>query len=108
MQAELLSGRDALATFALVLDVAENVAAGVIRSESYVNMRAWLLDGLDDALEKAAEDGAFTPEIGLGTVTTLPPGSAASASLQGTAKAPVLNLGIPAGSTPPEGCGLLD
>ncbi len=38
-----------------------------------------------------------TPDISIGTVTTLNAGSSATASMTGTAAAPVLNLGIPRG-----------
>ena len=40
-----------------------------------------------------------TPNIQIGTVTTLPAGSAATASMTGTTAAPRLNLGIPTGAT---------
>lgn len=40
-----------------------------------------------------------TPEISIGTVTTLDEGSDATASIDGTAEKPVLNLGIPKGNT---------
>lgn len=39
------------------------------------------------------------PVLTIGTVTTLPAGSEATASLTGTAAAPVLNLGIPKGTS---------
>lgn len=38
-----------------------------------------------------------TPDFSIGTVTTLPAGSDATATITGTAAAPVLNLGIPQG-----------
>ncbi|MCI7325239.1 hypothetical protein MR657_07470 [bacterium] len=38
-----------------------------------------------------------TPDIKIGTVETLPAGSAATASMTGTPKNPLLNLGIPSG-----------
>lgn len=41
-------------------------------------------------------DTGASPVLGVGTVTTLPAGSAATASMGGTALAPTLNLGIPA------------
>lgn len=43
------------------------------------------------------ETGA-TPAFSIGTVSTLTPGSQATATITGTAAAPVLNLGIPAGA----------
>lgn len=39
-----------------------------------------------------------TPQVGIGSVTTLPAGSSATASMSGTAEYPRLNLGIPAGA----------
>ena len=45
-------------------------------------------------------DGA-TPALQIGTVATLDPGSAATASITGTPAAPILNLGIPRGADAP-------
>ena len=48
-------------------------------------------------------DTGETPDISIGTVTTVEPGTPASASMSGTPEAPVLNLSIPkgaVGSTP--------
>lgn len=53
-------------------------------------------DGADGAPGSAGDDG-ITPDIQIGTVTTLPAGSEATASMTGTAAAPLLNLGIPKG-----------
>ena len=50
-------------------------------------------DGHDGA---PGRDGV-TPDFSIGTVSTLTPGSSATAEITGTAAAPVLNLGIPAG-----------
>ena len=60
-------------------------------------------DGTDGAPGKDGEDGepgkdGVTPDIKIGTVTTLPAGSAATASMGGTAAQPTLNLGIPKGA----------
>lgn len=44
------------------------------------------------------KDGV-TPNIQIGTVTTLPAGSQATATITGTPKSPILNLGIPEGET---------
>lgn len=46
----------------------------------------------------AKGDTGATPNIGIGTVTTLNAGSDATASIAGTAENPVLNLGIPKGA----------
>ena len=43
-------------------------------------------------------DTGITPQLSIGSVTTLTAGSAATATLTGTAAAPVLNLGIPKGA----------
>lgn len=44
-------------------------------------------------------DTGATPDIQIGTVTTLPAGSDATASMSGTAENPLLNLGIPKGAS---------
>ena len=51
----------------------------------------------DGGTGKDGKDGV-TPDIKIGTVTTLPAGSAATASMGGTAAQPTLNLGIPKGA----------
>lgn len=62
-----------------------------------------------NAVTEAAQRGEFngqpgvTPELSVGTVTTLPAGSAATASITGTAGKPILNLGIPAGEAGAKG-----
>lgn len=48
-------------------------------------------------------DIGATPNITIGTVTTLPTGQAAFASITGTAENPVLNLGLPKGATGSKG-----
>lgn len=48
-------------------------------------------------LKGAQGDVGDTPDISIGVVSTLPSGSTATASISGTAAAPVLNLGIPTG-----------
>ena len=60
-------------------------------------------NGANGAPGKDGKDGApgkdgVTPDIKIGTVTTLPAGSAATASMGGTAAQPTLNLGIPKGA----------
>ena len=42
-------------------------------------------------------NGDFVPKLSIGTVTTLPAGSAATVEVAGTNEAPVLNFGIPMG-----------
>lgn len=60
-------------------------------------------DGAPGKDGSPGKDGApgkdgVTPDIKIGTVTTLPAGSAATASMGGTAAQPTLNLGIPKGA----------
>ena len=51
-----------------------------------------------DGAPGAKGDPGVTPDIQIGTVTTLEPGDAATASMSGTAENPLLNLGIPKGA----------
>ena len=57
----------------------------------------WYLGDTDTGKPSRGENGAV-PDIQIGTVTTLPAGSDATASMGGTAENPLLNLGIPRGS----------
>lgn len=57
----------------------------------------WYLGNTDTGKPSRGENGAV-PDIQIGTVTTLPAGSNATASMGGTAKNPLLNLGIPKGA----------
>ena len=50
------------------------------------------------ALSELEGDTGKTPNFTIGTVTTLPSGSAATATITGTAENPILNLGIPKGA----------
>ena len=50
-----------------------------------------------DAAEKANNAVGPTPNLTIGTVTTLPAGTQATATITGTPEDPVLNLGIPKG-----------
>ena len=56
----------------------------------------WYLGNTDTGKPSRGENGAV-PDIQIGTVTTLPAGSDATASMGGTAENPLLNLGIPRG-----------
>lgn len=51
-----------------------------------------------DLGELSVGPAGVTPVFSIGTVTTLPAGSAATATITGTDEAPVLNLGIPKGA----------
>lgn len=53
--------------------------------------------GADGATGPAGQDGA-TPNLQIGTVTTLDAGSNATATITGTAENPLLNLGVPRGA----------
>ena len=57
----------------------------------------WYLGSSDTGKPSRGADGAV-PDIQIGTVTTLPAGSDATASMGGTAENPLLNLGIPKGA----------
>ena len=57
----------------------------------------WYLGNTDTGKPSRGENGAV-PDIQIGTVTTLPAGSNATASMGGTAENPLLNLGIPKGA----------
>ena len=57
----------------------------------------WYLGSTDTGKPSRGENGAV-PDIQIGTVTTLPAGSDATASMGGTAENPLLNLGIPQGA----------
>ena len=57
----------------------------------------WYLSSSDTGKPSRGADGAV-PDIQIGTVTTLPAGSDATASIGGTAENPLLNLGIPKGA----------
>ena len=57
----------------------------------------WYLGNTDTGKPSRGENGAV-PDIQIGTVTTLPAGSDATATMGGTAENPLLNLGIPRGA----------
>ena len=57
----------------------------------------WYLGNTDTGKPSRGKNGAV-PDIQIGTVTTLPAGSDATASMGGTAENPLLNLGIPKGA----------
>ena len=57
----------------------------------------WYLGNTDTGKPSRGENGAV-PDIQIGTITTLPAGSDATASMGGTAENPLLNLGIPRGA----------
>ena len=100
-QAVLVSGTDILATFSFQLIVTRDPSLDAIESEDYFNWLQWTQAQMDLYVEKMMAEGTFTgatPNLTIGTVTTLPAGSNATASITGTAEDPVLNLGLPSGS----------
>jgi len=58
-----------------------------------INEATALIEGVNADLEI----GAFVPELEIGIVETLPTGANATASITGSGKNPVLNLGLPRG-----------
>ena len=102
-QVELVCRESILATFAIEILVEKDPAVGLIHSQNYVNWAQRVEDRLATALRDAKESGLFdgkigaTPRLRIGTVTTLPFGSMAQATLTGTAEEPVLNLALPRG-----------
>lgn len=124
VQVELVCREMILATFSMEILVEKDPAVGLIQSQNYVNWAQRVEDRLASALRDAKESGAFdgkdgidgkdgkdgengkdgkdgaagaTPKLTIGTVTTLPFGSMAQATLTGTAENPVLNLALPRG-----------
>ena len=61
----------------------------------------WFVGTIDTGINAEGLRGADggVPNIKIGSVTTLPEGAQATATITGTAKEPVLNLGIPKGMT---------
>lgn len=73
---------------------------GNVESLTEVNTLTGLINGavaLIAEVNADLESGAFVPELEIGLVETLPTGANATASITGTGKNPVLNLGLPAG-----------
>lgn len=114
-QVELVCREKILACFTMEILVEKDPAVGLIQSQNYVNWAQRVEDRLATALRDAKESGAFdgrdgsdgkdgeigatglTPQLKIGTVTTLPFGSMAQATLSGTAEEPILNLALPRG-----------
>ena len=64
----------------------------------------WYLGEIDTGKPSRGEQGpqgetGATPQLTIGTVTTLDPGEDATVTITGTAEAPVLNFGIPKGAS---------
>ena len=88
-----------------VMDIEPSVYTddAIIESQNEVTALTALISestGLIDKIRQDLEQGAYIPRLKIGTVSTLPTGAMATASITGTGSEPVLNLGIPQG---PEG-----
>ena len=78
----------------------EAVGDAQIQSLTEVNTLTGLINEATALIEDVnadLESGAFVPELEIGIVETLPTGANATASITGTGREPVLNLGLPAG-----------
>ena len=76
------------------------VSDAQIQSLTEVNTLTGLINeatALIEDVNEALESGAFVPELEIGIVETLPTGANATASITGSGKNPVLNLGLPRG-----------
>lgn len=101
VQVEMVLEDHTISTFTFQVLVERDPAADVVTSEDYVNWLGWMTGELDKCLGEAKESGEFTgpaPDLQIGTVTTLPAGSQATASIRGTKEAPLLDLGLPRGT----------
>lgn len=100
-QAMLIYEDQILNSFTIQIIVVADPSHTSIHSENYFNWHHWISAQLSDALAAAIDSGEFigkTPSLSIGTVTTLPTGSDATAYIHGSAEAPVLDLGIPRGA----------
>lgn len=104
VQVEMSNAELVLATFPLELIVTEDPSAKAIQSEDYFNLENRLEDKLRTTLAQIQESGDFkgdtgvTPQLQIGTVSTLASDEPASAVIRGTAESPILDLGIPKGT----------
>lgn len=76
------------------------VSDAQIQSLTEVNTLTGLINEATALIEDVnadLESGAFVPKLEIGIVATLPTGANATASITGTGKNPVLNLGLPRG-----------
>lgn len=89
------SGQDGYSPVAKVEATADG--AKITITDKTGTTEAEVRNGKDGAPGAKGDTGA-TPDIQIGTVTTLPAGSDATASMSGTAENPLLNLGIPKGA----------
>ena len=96
-QVEIVLGTASLGSFTFFIIVEKDPSVGVLNSENYVNLRGWLEEQIQQVVDSGALDGppGATPELQIGTVTTLSAGEPASATITGTKEKPLLNLGLP-------------
>lgn len=75
-------------------------SASVAQTDTGATITITDKSGTTTATVKNGKDGSpgATPNLQIGTVTTLPAGSDATANMGGTAENPLLNLGIPKGA----------
>ena len=103
-QVEMLSQNGILASFPLHILVEENVAAEVLRSGDYFSWEQRLEWERYKTLEQAKQSGEFdgpvgaTPDLQIGTVSTLGADQMAKASIRGTPENPILDLELPKGA----------
>lgn len=105
-QLEMIQKNHLLATFDMEILVEKDPAFGLTHSKDYVNWLQRIEDRLDSVLMQAKESGLFdgpagqdgvTPNLQIGTVTTLDPGNSATVAIRGSAEEPLLDMGIPRG-----------
>ena len=77
--------------------VKEGDAAIITITDQYGTTTATVYDGQPGGKGDPGDPGA-TPDISIGTVSTLEPGEDATVTIGGTAAAPVLSFGIPKGA----------
>ena len=100
VQVEMLWKNGILASFPLHILVEENVAAEITSSGNYFSWEQRLDRELLKTLEQAKQSGEFTgatPQLQIGTVSTLNAEEMAAASIHGTPEHPILDLALPRG-----------
>lgn len=100
-QVEMVQDNQILATFSFQILVARDDSGTFLTSQDYFNWQQWVNAQLDTRLQQAVEGNLFTgatPNLTIGTVTTLEPDAAASASIRGTPENPILDLMLPKGA----------
>lgn len=99
-QVEMVHDNQILATFSFQILVAKDDSGTFLTSQDYFNWQQWVNEQLDTRLQEAVDGNLFTgatPNLTIGTVTSLASGASASASIRGTAENPILDLALPRG-----------